>query len=179
MNTFAAEPMDSSCSSYSSASMLCSLWNRATVTNIQGARGATGAMGPAGTGVITMFNDTYAQGSIALSTDYKTVSNLSFTAPSNGYVVLNVNAMAVITGDTTVEGLGLGTTVDAFPTLSHTIAGPANNVGATSYYPITLQAIVPVTEGSNYNFCANAWLITALQPTSIYYVYMTAIFYPA
>jgi hypothetical protein len=59
MNTFAAEPMDSSCSSYSSASMLCSLWNRATVTNIQGARGATGAMGPAGTGVITMFNDTY------------------------------------------------------------------------------------------------------------------------
>jgi collagen type VII alpha len=151
----------------------------ATVINIQGARGATGAMGPAGTGVITMLNDTYAQSSIPLSTDYKTVSNLSFTAPSNGYVVLNVNAMAVITGDTTVEGLGLGTTVNAYSTLSHTIVGLANNAGATSYYPINLQSIVPVTEGSNYNFCANAWIITSLQPTEIYYVYMTGIFYPA
>jgi len=136
-------------------------------------------MGPARTGVIIKFNDTYAQSSVRLSTDYKTVSNISFTAPSNGYVVLNVNAMAVIDGASTVEALGLGTTIDAFPNLYHTYAGPANNGGATSYYPITLQSIVPVTEGSNYNFCANAWLMTALQPTDLYYVYMSAIFYPA
>ncbi len=144
-----------------------------------GATGATGPTGPAGTGVIVSYNDTYANSWVRLSTDYKTVSNISFTAPSNGYVVLNVNAMAKITEDTTIQALGLGTTVDAYPTLCHTYAGPANNEGETTYYPITLQAVVPVTEGSNYNFCANAWQMTALQPTDMYYVYMTSIFYPA
>ena len=146
------------------------------VTNIKGAAGATG---PAGTGVIIKFNNTYAQSSVRLSTDYKTVSNISLTAPSNGYVVLNLNALSVINDDSTVEAIGLGTTIDSYPTLYHTLAGPANNEGATSYYPITLQSIVPVTQGSNYNFCANAWLMTTLHPTDLYYVYMTAIFYPA
>ena len=87
--------------------------------------------------------------------------------------------MSIIDGDSTVEAIGLGTTIDAYPTLYHTYAGPANNGGATSYYPVTLQSIVTVTEGSNYNFCATAWLITAIQPTDLYYVYMSAIFYPA
>jgi len=148
-------------------------------TGATGATGSTGPTGPAGEGVVVKYNDTYAQGSVRLSTNYKTVSNVSLTAPSNGYVVINVNAMAAMEEDTTVEALGLGTTIDAYPTLCHTFAGPANNEGATTYYPIILQAIVPVTEGSNYNFCANAWLMTALQPTDLYNIYMTAIFYPA
>ncbi len=149
-----------------------------TVTNIKGATGETGPIGPAGIGVVIKYNDTYAQSSVPLSTDYKTVSSITLTAPSDGYVVLNVNAMAVIDGDITVEALGLGTKVDAYPNLCHTYAGTTNSVGATTYYPITLQAVVPVTEGSNYNFFANAYLITALQPTDLYYIYMTAIFSP-
>jgi hypothetical protein len=148
-------------------------------TGSTGPTGATGPRGPAGTGVIINYNDSYANGYVRLSTDYKTVSNISFTAPSTGYVVLNVNAMATIAEDTTVEALGLGTTVDVYPTLCHTFVGPASSEGTTTYYPITLQAVVPVTEGNNYNFCANAWLMTALQPTDLYNIYMTAIFYPA
>jgi hypothetical protein len=151
-------------------------------TGTTGATGATGPMGPtgpAGSGVTIIYNDTYAHSSVPLSVDYKTVANTSFTATSNGYVVLNLNAMAIIDGGTTVEAIGLGTSFNAYPTLYHTYAGSANNEGATTYYPITLQSMVPVTEGSNYNFCANAWLMTALQPTDLYYIYMTAIFYPA
>jgi hypothetical protein len=144
-----------------------------------GATGATGPRGPAGTGVIVNYNDTYANGYVRLTVDYKTVSNISFTAPSAGYVVLNVNAMAKMDEDTTVEALGLGTSVDAYPTICHTFAGPASSEGSTTYYPITLQAVVPITEGSIYNFCANAWIMTALQPTDLYNIYMTAIFYPA
>ena len=150
-------------------------------TGAAGAVGATGPMGPtgpAGSGVTFISNDTYAQSSIPLSVDYKTVANVSFTATSNGYVVLNVNAMAIITGATTVEAVGLGTIFDAYPTLYHTYVGSTSNEDATTYYPITLQSIVPVTEGSHYNFCANAWLATALQPTDLYYIYMTAIVYP-
>jgi hypothetical protein len=148
-------------------------------TGATGAAGATGARGPAGTGVIVNYNDTYANSYVRLTTDYKTVSNISFTAPSAGYVVLNVNAMATMDEDTTIEALGLGTTVDSYPTICHTFAGPANNEGATTYYPINLQAVVPVTEGNSYNFCANGWIMTALTPTDMYNIYMTAIFYPA
>jgi hypothetical protein len=148
-------------------------------TGAAGATGATGPRGPAGTGVIVNYNDTYANGYVRLTVDYKTVSNVSFTAPSAGYVVLNVNAMATMDEDTTIEALGLGTSVDAYPTICHTFAGPASSEGSTTYYPITLQAVVPVTEGSSYNFCANAWIMTALQPTDLYNIYMTAIFYPA
>jgi hypothetical protein len=151
------------------------------VSNIKGETGATGPvgpMGPAGTGIIVAYNDTYAHGSVRLSADYKTVSNVSLTAPSNGYVVINVNAMAEISGDSTVEAVGLGTSVDAYPNLCSTFAGSTNSASATTYYPITLQAVAPVTEGSNYNFCTNAYLVTSLQPTDLYYIYMTAIFYP-
>jgi hypothetical protein len=148
-------------------------------TGATGTAGATGPRGPAGTGVIINYNNTYANSYVRLSTDYKTVSNISFTAPSTGYVVLNVNAMATITEDTTVEALGLGTTVDVYPALCHTLVGPASSEGTTTYYPMTLQAVIPVIEGNNYNFCANAWLTTALQPTDLYNIYMTAIFYPS
>jgi hypothetical protein len=84
----------------------------------------------------------------------------------------------LINGDSTVEALGLGTTIDSYPNLCRTYAGTTNSEDATSYYPITLQSIVPVTEGNSYNFCANAYLLLSLQPTDLYYIYMTAIFYP-
>jgi hypothetical protein len=85
--------------------------------------------------------------------------------------------MAVIDGYI-VEALGLGTTIDAYPNLCITYAGTTSTEGTTTYTPITLQSVVPVTEGTNYNFCANAFLITALQQNNLYYIYMTTIFYP-
>ena len=145
-----------------------------------GAAGATGSMGPtgpAGSGVTIIYNDTYAQSSVPLTVDYKTVANTSFTATSNGYVVVNVNAMAMLQGNT-LEAIGIGTTANAYPNLCRTFAGTTNTEDTTTYYPITLQTTVPVTEGAYYNFCTNAYLLTALNPTDLYYIYMTAIFYP-
>ncbi len=157
-------------------------------TGLQGIKGDTGATGttgpigptgPAGTGVVIRYNDTYAHGSISLSTDYKTVSNVTLTAPSNGYVLLNVNAMAAINGDQTIAALGLGTTKDSYPELLDTFAGTNGGADATTYWPMTLQTIVPVTEGTTYTFYANSYLLTAMHPSSMYYIYMTGVFYPA
>jgi hypothetical protein len=151
-------------------------------TGAVGATGATGAIGPtgpAGTGVVISYNDTYAHSSISLSTEYKTVSNVTITPPSNGYVILNVNAMAATGGDQTIAALGLGTTIDAYPNLLNTFAGTNGNADATTYWPMTLQTVVPVTEGNTYTFFANAYLLTAMHPANLYYIYMTGVFYPA
>lgn len=148
-------------------------------TGATGATGATGPTGPAGTGVVIRYNDTYSHGSISLSTDYKTVSNITLTAPSNGYVILNVNAMAATDGDQTIAALGIGTTVNAYPELLDTFAGTNGGADATTYWPMTLQTIVPVTEGTTYTFYANAYLLTAMHPASLYYIYMTGVFYSA
>jgi hypothetical protein len=144
-----------------------------------GATGATGPTGPAGTGVVISYNDTYAHSSISLTTEYKTVSNVTITAPSNGYVILNVNAMAATGGDQTIAALGLGTTIDAYPNLLNTFAGTNGDADATTYWPMTLQTVVPVTEGNTYTFFANAYLLTAMHPANLYYIYMTGVFYPA
>jgi hypothetical protein len=143
-----------------------------------GATGATGPTGPAGTGVVISYNDTYAHSSISLTTEYKTVSNVTITAPSNGYVILNVNAMAATGGDQTIAALGLGTTIDAYPNLLNTFAGTNGDADATTYWPMTLQTVVPVTEGNTYTFFANAYLLTAMHPANLYYIYMTGVFYP-
>ena len=147
-------------------------------TGANGATGATGPTGPAGTGVVIRYNDTYAHSSISLSTDYKTVSNVTLTAPSNGYVIVNVNAMAATEGDQTIAALGLGTTIDAYPNLLNTFAGTNGGADAITYWPMTLQTVVPVTEGTTYTFYANAYLLTAMQPANLYYIYMTGVFYP-
>jgi hypothetical protein len=148
-------------------------------TGAQGIKGDTGTTGPAGTGVVIRYNDTYAHSSISLSTEYKTVSNVTLTAPSNGYVILNVNAMAATEGDQTIAALGLGTTIGAYPNLLNTFAGTNGDADATTYWPMTLQTIVPVTEGNTYTFFANAYLLTAMHPANLYYIYMTGVFYPA
>ena len=147
-------------------------------TGATGATGAAGPTGPAGTGVVIRYNDTYAHSAIPLSTEYKTVSNVTLTAPSNGYVILNVNAMAATEGDQTIASLGLGTTIDAYPNLLTTFAGTNGAEDAITYWPMTLQTIVAVTEGTTYTFYANAYLLTAMQPANLYYIYMTGVFYP-
>ena len=96
----------------------------------------------------------------------------------NGYVVLNINAMAMTTGGSTVTVLGFGTTSNAYPNLSETLAGRNDDDTTTTYYPLTLQAVVPVTAGNTYNFYAISYLATAWNPANLYYTYMTGIFYP-
>jgi hypothetical protein len=147
-------------------------------TGNTGATGATGPTGPAGTGVIIKYNDTYALSSISLSTDYKTVSNITLTSPSNGILILNVNAMAMIQGSSTVVALGFGTTIDSYPTICKTFAGVNGESESTAYYPMTLQTVIPVTEGTTYTFYANAYLATAMHQADLYYTYMTGVFYP-
>ena len=148
-------------------------------TGARGATGATGATGPAGTGVVIVYNDTYVHSSISLSTEYKTVSNVTLTAPSNGTIILNVNAMAMTDGDNTVAALGLGTTIDSYPNICNTFAGTNGGADTTTYWPMTLQTVVPVTEGNTYTFYANAYQVTAMHPANLYYIYMTGVFYPA
>ena len=148
-------------------------------TGARGATGATGATGPAGTGVVIVYNDTYVHSSISLSTEYKTVSNVTLTAPSNGTIILNVNAMAMTDGDNTVAALGLGTTIDSYPNICNTFAGTNGGADTTTYWPMTLQTVLPVTEGNTYTFYANAYQVTAMHPANLYYIYMTGVFYPA
>jgi len=126
------------------------------------------------------YNDTYAHSYISLSTEYKTLANVTLTVPSDGYVILNVNAMAAINGDSTVAVLGLGTTSDAYPNLCNTMAGrTGDNSTSTTYWPMTLQTIIPVTAGNTYAFFANGYLAMAWQPADLYYICMTGVFYPA
>jgi hypothetical protein len=147
-------------------------------TGPAGATGPTGSQGPPGTGAIVMFNDTYAHGYIGLSTDFETLANITLTASASGYVVLNVNAMAMINGNSTIAVLGLGTTRNAYPNLCDTIAGTTDGEDATTYWPMNSQAIVPVTAGNTYTFFANGYLATAIHTADLYYIYMTGIFYP-
>jgi len=151
-------------------------------TGYTGATGASGPRGPAGPtgslGVVVMYNDTYAHSFISLSTDYKTVANVTLAAPSNGYVVLSVNAMADLSGDSTIAGLGLGMTSDAYPNLSYIFAGPTG-AETTTYLPMSVQAVVPVTAGNSYTFFAIGCLVQAWHPADLYYIYMTGVFYPA
>ena len=148
-------------------------------TGATGATGATGPQGPPGPGAVIRYNDTFAHSPISLSSDYKTVSNVTLTAPSNGYVILNVNAMAELKGDSTVAVLGLGTTSNSYPELCKTIAGSNGGTDSTTYWPMSLQTVVHVTEGNTYSFFANGYLAMAMHPTDLYYIYMTGIFYPA
>ena len=147
-------------------------------TGLTGATGATGATGPAGSGAIVNYNDTYAHSFISLTTNYKTIANVSITAPQNGYVILNINAMTMINGGSTVAVLGFGTTSDAYPNLSETLAGTNGNDTTTTYWPLTLHAVVPVTAGNTYNFYAISYLATAWNSANLYYIYMTGTFYP-
>ena len=148
-------------------------------TGATGVTGATGPTGPAGTGVVIKYNDTYSLSSISLSTDYKTVSNITLTAPSNGTLILNINAMVMTQGSATVAALGFGTTIDSYPNLCKTFAGTNGGSETTTYYPMTLQTVIPVTEGTTYTYYANAYLATAMHPADLYYIYMTGVFYPA
>ena len=118
------------------------------------------------------------RGHITLSTEYKTLANITLTVPSDGYVILNVNAMAAIYGDSTVEVLGFGTTSDAYPNLCVTFAGTVGGTNTTTYWPMTLQIAVPVTAGNSYTFFTNGYLAMAMQPADLYYIYMTGVFYP-
>ncbi len=158
------------------------------LTNIKGLTGETGAAGPTGDtgpqgppgpGAIIRYNDTFAHSSVSLSTDYKTVSNVTLTAPSNGYFILSVNAMAEIKGDSTVAVLGLGTTSNSYPELCKTFAGSNGGADSTSYWPMSLQTVVHLTEGNTYTFFANGYLAMTTHPADLYYIYMTGVFYPA
>lgn len=148
-------------------------------TGVAGATGATGPQGPPGPGAVIRYNDTFAHSSISISTDYKTVSNVTLTAPSNGYLVLSVNAMAEIKGDSTVAVLGLGTTSNSYPELCKTFAGSNGGADSTTYWPMSLQTVVHLTEGNTYTFFANGYLAMAMHPADLYYIYMTGVFYPA
>jgi hypothetical protein len=86
--------------------------------------------------------------------------------------------MADLSGDSTIAGLGLGTTSNAYPNLSYTFAGPIGDE-TTTYWPISVQAVVPVTAGNNYSFFAIGSLVQAWHPADLYYIYMTGVFYPA
>lgn len=146
----------------------------------QGLQGETGPQGPSGVGLIE-YNDTYAQSSFGnLDTTPTNLADVALTAPADGYVHLTLTALARTGGDSTAVVLGLGTTI-ASTDLYYTYAGVTEGTG-TQYtlWPITVQAVVPVSEGNTYAFFATGYKSPTSDAQSVYlwYPYLTAVFIP-
>jgi hypothetical protein len=145
-----------------------------------GEDGATGPQGPAGVGVIE-YNDTYAEDFFGILTTTPTnLANVTLTAPADGYVHLTLTALARTHGDSTAMVLGLGTTINSTD-LYTTYAGVLDGTG-TQYtlWPMTAQAVVPVTEGNTYTFFATGYKDpgNAAQSLYLWYPSLTAVFIP-
>ena len=152
-------------------------------TGPQGPKGDTGAIGPqgpSGVGLIE-YNDTYAQTSFGVLTTTPTnLAHVDLTAPANGYVHLTLTALARTGGDSTAVVLGLGTTI-ASTDLYYTYAGVTEGTGNLyTLWPITAQAVVPVTQGNSYTFYATGYKSPVSDAQSVYlwYPYLTAVFIP-
>jgi len=146
----------------------------------KGDTGATGPQGPPGVGLIE-YNDTYAQTSFGILTTTPTnLAHVDLTAPANGYVHLTLTALARTGGDSTAVILGLGKTI-ASTDLYYTYAGVTEGTGTLyTLWPITAQALVPVTQGNSYTFYATGYKSPTSDAQSVYlwYPYLTAVFIP-
>ena len=155
----------------------------AVVTNIKGATGATGATGPQGPPGATVIKYDYTSPisePVALRTDPRNFAMVTLTAPANGYVLVTVTATAETFGDGTQVELGIGTSTNTFD-IYRSYAGVSSSSGGGllvyTYYPMTVQAVVPVTSGNGYAFFANAELSASVHDGFLSCVYMTAVFY--
>ena len=148
------------------------------VGNIKGATGATGAQGPPGIGVV-MYNNTNAGNSFSLTTTPKSFANITMTAPANGYVLLTATGVGLTNGDSTTIGFGLGNTTGTV-SLYYVAAGASTGTTTIdNWWPVTAQAVVPVTAGTTYSFYTTAYQIMSAKTASIWSIYMTGVFYPA
>jgi hypothetical protein len=109
---------------------------------------------------------------------------VTLTAPTNGYVLITVTATAETFGDGTQVELGIGTSTNSFD-IYRSYAGVSSTSGGSlvvyTYWPMTVQAVVPVTSGNGYAFFANAELSANIHNDPYGFlscVYMTAVFYP-
>ena len=147
---------------------------------LQGLQGETGPQGPPGVGLI-QYNDTYAKSSFgSLTTTPTNLADVALTAPADGYVHLTLTALARTGGDSTAVILGLGTT-KASTDLYSTNAGVTEGTGTLyTLWPMTVQAVVPVTEGNTYNFFATGYKSPTSDAQSVYlwYPYLIAVFIP-
>jgi hypothetical protein len=146
-----------------------------------GDAGPQGPEGPAGIGVIR-YNDTYAKTEFgALTTTRTNLANVTLTAPADGFVQLTLTALARTGGDDTAVVIGLGTTINSTD-LYATYAGVTEGTGTLyTLWPITAQAVVPVTEGDSYTFFATGYKspVSDVQSVYLWYISLIAAFYPA
>lgn len=149
------------------------------IQGLQGTAGATGPQGPAGA-TIVRYNDTHAQDSLTLTVTEPplTYANVSLTAPADGYVWISVSAQAATWGDGSWVYLGLYVDGSEDP-LVREWAGTTGGTGtATTYRPMTLQAVVPVTAQTSYSFEAKSRGGGVYTTTpQLWNIYMTAVFY--
>ena len=112
-----------------------------------------------------------------LSTTTKRIANVTIAAPTKGYIVLTGNAIGVTTGEGTYIALTISNSSGSV--LYATFAGKVTgNATVRTLWPISIQAVVPVTAG-NYAFYLNAYMDTGYDTPAaeIWYPYMTKIFY--
>jgi hypothetical protein len=146
-------------------------------TGLTGATGAAGPQGPAGATVVA-YNNTNSQNNLGtLTTTAKRIANVTITAPSNGFVVLTANVLAITTGEGTDVVLTISNSTGT--ALYGTFAGKVSgNATVRTLWPMNAQIVVPVTPGS-YVFYANAYQDTGYETPAaeIWFAYLTGIFY--
>lgn len=141
----------------------------------QGEQGPAGPQGPPGI-TIVHWDSSNSKTSFLLSTDPVNVAVIGFIPPANGVVHLVVTAVAQTNGDSTDVRLGLAS---GGVELYHTTAGKPLGTGTeTTWWPITAQAMVPVTAGTSYLFYAIAYQgPNPMYSAVLWYPYLTGVFY--
>jgi hypothetical protein len=146
---------------------------------LKGETGANGTQGPPGIGVVN-YNSTYALGSLAIGSDFTTISSVSLLAPATGTAFVTLTGNAHISDDDTSLLIIM---------YSNGAVINVNNVGSiggtTSImhsYPITCQAVVPTIEGNYYNFIAIGSKSVGSQAVphtaTFQYFTMSVVYYP-